>query len=115
MKMGTSRQRGAARGGRKHYRYHAEWRQRRDENKFGRMVAFARALLAFVGACSAIFRYFSATHIIMVNIPGCSLHTQPNDPKAAVERPPGGGIGLSPEHMNEIAILLPSGAPVSME
>lgn len=61
------------------------------------------------------FRYFSATHIIMVNIPGCSLHTQPNDPKAAVERPPGGGIGLAPEHMNEIAILLPSGAPVNME
>jgi len=60
-------------------------------------------------------RYFGAYHIILVNIPGCSLHTQPNDPKAVIERPPGGGIGLAPEHMNEIAILLPSGAPVSME
>ena len=30
--------------GRKQYRYHADWRQRRDENKFGRMIAFARAL-----------------------------------------------------------------------
>jgi DNA topoisomerase I len=30
--------------GRKQYRYHADWRQHRDENKFGRMVAFARAL-----------------------------------------------------------------------
>ena len=60
-------------------------------------------------------RYFEAYHMILINIPGCSLHTQPNDPKAVVERPPGGGIGLAPEHMNEIAILLPSGAPVSME
>lgn len=63
----------------------------------------------------AQLRYFDAYHMIMINIPGCSLHTQPNDPKAVVERPPGGGIGLAPEHMNEIAILLPSGAPVSME
>jgi DNA topoisomerase-1 len=30
--------------GRKQYRYHAHWRQQRDENKFDRMVAFARAL-----------------------------------------------------------------------
>jgi DNA topoisomerase-1 len=30
--------------GRKQYRYHSDWRQRRDENKFGRMIAFARAL-----------------------------------------------------------------------
>jgi DNA topoisomerase-1 len=30
--------------GRKQYRYHPDWRQQRDENKFGRMTAFARAL-----------------------------------------------------------------------
>jgi DNA topoisomerase-1 len=30
--------------GRKQYRYHADWRERRDENKFGRMIAFARCL-----------------------------------------------------------------------
>jgi DNA topoisomerase-1 len=30
--------------GRKQYRYHSHWRQQRDENKFGRMLAFARAL-----------------------------------------------------------------------
>ncbi|MDQ3624090.1 MAG: DNA topoisomerase IB [Verrucomicrobiota bacterium] len=29
---------------RKQYRYHAEWRKQRDENKFGRILAFARAL-----------------------------------------------------------------------
>lgn len=30
--------------GRKQYRYHEDWRKQRDENKFGRMVAFARVL-----------------------------------------------------------------------
>jgi LysM repeat protein len=60
-------------------------------------------------------RYFGAYHMILISIPTRSLHTQPADPKAAVQRPPGGGIGLAPEHMNEIAILLPPGAPVSME
>ena len=30
--------------GRKQYRYHPEWRCQRDESKFGRMVAFGRAL-----------------------------------------------------------------------
>ncbi|MEA3213112.1 MAG: topoisomerase [Chthoniobacter sp.] len=30
--------------GRKQYRYHSHWRAQRDENKFGRMIAFARAL-----------------------------------------------------------------------
>ena len=30
--------------GRKQYRYHPEWRCRRDETKFGRMAAFGRAL-----------------------------------------------------------------------
>jgi LysM repeat protein len=63
----------------------------------------------------AQFRYYAAYHIILINIPGHSLHTQPTDPKTVGERPPGGGIGVAPEHMNEIAILLPSGAPVSME
>ena len=30
--------------GRKQYRYHADWREQRDENKFDHMVAFARVL-----------------------------------------------------------------------
>jgi DNA topoisomerase I len=30
--------------GRKQYRYHEKWREVRDENKYGRMIAFARAL-----------------------------------------------------------------------
>lgn len=32
--------------GRKQYRYHSRWREVRDENKFGRMLAFGRALPA---------------------------------------------------------------------
>jgi DNA topoisomerase I len=30
--------------GRKQYRYHARWREVRDENKYGKMIAFGRAL-----------------------------------------------------------------------
>src|SRR3954464_11686095 len=30
--------------GRKQYRYHKRWREIRDETKYGRMIAFARAL-----------------------------------------------------------------------
>lgn len=30
--------------GRKQYRYHADWRRQRDENKFSRMITFARTL-----------------------------------------------------------------------
>jgi DNA topoisomerase-1 len=30
--------------GRKQYRYHARWREVRDDNKYGRLIAFARAL-----------------------------------------------------------------------
>src|SRR5688572_5022422 len=30
--------------GRKQYRYHQRWREVRDEAKFGRMIAFAKAL-----------------------------------------------------------------------
>ena len=32
--------------GRKQYRYHPAWRDVRDENKFGRMLAFSKALPA---------------------------------------------------------------------
>lgn len=59
--------------------------------------------------------YFNAYHMILVNIPGRSLHTQPDDPAAIVQRPPGGGIGMAPKHMSEISVLLPVHAPVSME
>ena len=59
--------------------------------------------------------YFEANHIVGFTIPGHSLYTQPDDPKASVHRPTGGGIGLSPAHMSEIAILLPRGTPVTLD
>jgi hypothetical protein len=67
------------------------------------------------GVTTAQFRYYAAQHMIIVNIPGHSLYTQPDDPKAIVQRPPGGGIGMSPAFMSEISVLLPAGAPVSIE
>lgn len=63
----------------------------------------------------AQLRYRDAHHMILVNIPGHSLYTLPADPKAIVQRPPGGGIGMAPAHMGEISVLLPAGAPVSIE
>ncbi len=60
-------------------------------------------------------RYYDASHMVLMNIPGHTLYTLPDDPKAIVERPPGGGIGMAPKFMNEIAVLLPAGAPVIME
>jgi DNA topoisomerase-1 len=39
--------------GRKQYRYHPRWRQVRDDTKFSRMVAFARALPRIRGAVDA--------------------------------------------------------------
>jgi LysM repeat protein len=59
--------------------------------------------------------YFQATHILTLNIPGgFSLYTQPVE-GAGGRRPEGGGIALAPEHAAEIAILIPKGAPVTME
>lgn len=59
--------------------------------------------------------YMSASHQIIVTIPNSSLYTQPDDPEATVHRPPGGGAGLAPAHIAEIALLLPKGTPVSIE
>ncbi len=59
--------------------------------------------------------YYGANHIIGVTLPGHSLYTQPEDADAPVSKPAGGGIGLAPAHMSEIAILLPRGAPVTLE
>ena len=64
---------------------------------------------------TAQLRYYDAQHMILVNIPGHSLYTHPDDPKAVGQRPPGGGIGMAPLHMSEISVLLPVGASVSIE
>ena len=59
--------------------------------------------------------YFGGNHILVTSIPGHSIYTQPDDPAANVHKPTGGGIGLSPAHMSEIAILLPRGTPVTLD
>lgn len=59
--------------------------------------------------------YFGGNHILVTTVPGHSLYTQPEDPAAMVNRPTGGGIGLAPAHMSEIAILLLRGTPVTLD
>ena len=59
--------------------------------------------------------YFTANHILNMSIGGHSLYSQPEDPTASVHRPAGGGIGITPALMNEIAILLPRGTPVTLD
>ena len=97
----------------------AEWpgADRKDaiRPKAAGRVTEKRAFDDGVSIAPAQLRYHDAYHMILVSIPGRSLHTQPDDPKAAVPRPPGGGIGIAPKHMGEISVLLPVGAPVSME
>lgn len=58
--------------------------------------------------------YFNAAHILTLSIPGHAIHTQPAE-GAVGPRPDGGGIALAPAHASEIAILIPEGAPVTME
>ena len=61
------------------------------------------------------FAYFEAMHIVATSIPGHSLYTASPTGTAQGFHPNGGGIGLAPELMSEIAILLPKGAPVTLE
>ncbi len=58
--------------------------------------------------------YFDALHTLTVSIPGHSLYTQAAEGNGG-RRPEGGGIALAPEYAAEIAILIPKGAPVTME
>jgi hypothetical protein len=55
--------------------------------------------------------YFSCFHTIGYPISGHSIFSHQADPKRAMP----GGIGLAPEHMSEIAVLLPKGATVTLE
>ena len=59
--------------------------------------------------------YFSARHVLMLSIPGHSLYGQSDDTAASMQRPAGAGIALTPAAMSEIAVLIPKGAPVTME
>jgi LysM repeat protein len=60
--------------------------------------------------------YPHATHWI-VNVAGHTLYSDPGPnppPNAHVNKPPS-GLGLSPEHMEELAALLSKGNPVTIE
>ncbi len=59
--------------------------------------------------------YFDAMHILATSIPGHALYTASPAGIAHGFYPAGGGIGLDPAHMSEIAILLPRGTPVTLE
>ncbi len=59
--------------------------------------------------------YHDAMHILVTSIPGHALYSASPAGTARGFHPNGGGIGLAPAHMSEIAILLPRGAPVTLE
>ena len=55
--------------------------------------------------------YFPSFHTIGFPIPGHAIFSQAADSPRAMP----GGIRLAPEHMSEIAVLLPKGAQVTLE
>lgn len=59
----------------------------------------------------ASIEYFPSYHTIGFPIPGHSIFSQSADSLRTMS----GGIRLASEHMSEIAVLLPKGAPVTLE
>lgn len=57
--------------------------------------------------------YPQATHWIQISIPHCTLHSEADE--KADGRPPGGGIVLPPQALDELAALLRRGNPVTLE
>ncbi len=57
--------------------------------------------------------YPQSTHWIQISIPHCTLHSEA-DAKAE-GRPPGGGIVLTPQALDELAALVRNGNPVTLE
>lgn len=58
--------------------------------------------------------FFAASHVLVLSIPGHGLYSQ-NSENTNGPRPEGAGIALAPAHASEIAILIPKGAPVTMD
>jgi LysM repeat protein len=59
--------------------------------------------------------YAGAAHWIVFSIPGNTLYSAPDEgSRQKVNKPPT-GIGLAPEHMEELAVLLSKGNPVTIE
>jgi hypothetical protein len=56
--------------------------------------------------------YISSTHWVQINIAGCTLHSVSDD---TVQKPPGGGIRLTPDALDELDAMLAKGDPVTLE
>lgn len=57
--------------------------------------------------------YINSTHWIQTNIPGCTLHSIADD--QSTQKPPGGGIRLTPDALDELEAMLSKGDPVTLE
>jgi LysM repeat protein len=57
--------------------------------------------------------YINSTHWIQINIAGCTLHSVAEDNSA--QKPPGGGIRLTPDALDELDAMLAKGDPVTFQ
>jgi hypothetical protein len=56
--------------------------------------------------------YVNSTHWVQINIPGCTLHSVADENG---QKPPGGGIRLTPDALDELDAVLAKGDPVTFE
>lgn len=56
--------------------------------------------------------YINSTHWVQINIPGCTLHSVAEE---GGQKPPGGGIRLTPDALDELDAMLAKGNPVTLE
>ena len=57
--------------------------------------------------------YMNSTHWVQINIPGCTLHSVAEE--NSTQKPPGGGIRLTPDALDELDAILAKGDPVTLE
>ncbi len=57
--------------------------------------------------------YLNALHWIQINIKGCTLHSVADE--NSPQMPPGGGIRLTPDALDELSSMLAKGDPVTFE
>jgi hypothetical protein len=69
----------------------------------------------FEGTRVTIFEkgYASSMHWIQINIKGCTLHSVADE--KSPQMPPGGGIRLTPDALDELSAILSKGDPVTLE
>jgi LysM repeat protein len=59
--------------------------------------------------------YATASHWIVFSISGNTLYSQPDEESGQKVTKPPTGLGMAPEHMEELAVLLSKGNPVTIE